>query len=122
MKVNEFNLGNWFLADRKPKQFEWTDYSPSDFGYTIDNYVPILITKEILELNGFKFKENDNEWWHYDPFPFSDFQLGYDENNNLVVIFNFNHTNIIVNYVHQLQNIFKCCKLNNLANNFKINN
>lgn len=80
---------------------------------------PILLTDDILELNGFEYNDNDKEWWHYDPYPFSDFQIGYDGEQK-TALFNFETTNIKLNYVHELQHILRLCGLNDLADNFKI--
>jgi len=45
---------------------------------SFDMIEPVPITEEILEANGFIYREDDEEWWHYDEFPFSDFQIGYE--------------------------------------------
>lgn len=96
------------------------EYSEDDAIDGVSAITPIFLTPEILEANGFKYKEKDNEWWHYDEFPFSDFQIGYEDEDDKRVIFNIDTTNIKVNYVHQLQHALRLCGINELADNLKI--
>ena len=96
------------------------EYSEDDVIDGVSAIFPIPLTPEILEANGFKYKEKDNEWWHYDEFPFSDFQIGYEDEDDKRVIFNFDTTNIKVNYVHQLQQALRLSGLGELADNLKI--
>lgn len=96
------------------------EYREDDVIDGVSAITPVPLTEEMLKANGFKYKEIDNEWWHYDEFPFSDFQIGYEDEDDKCVIFDFGTTNIKVNYVHELQHALRLCGLNELADNFKI--
>lgn len=83
---------------------------------------PIPLTPEILEKNGFGFvKSSDkdtvwNGWWIYE-----DLELGTCcLNGDWPCFINIDDSNIKCEYVHQLQHALRLCKLDELANNFKV--
>lgn len=83
---------------------------------------PIPLTPEILEKNGFGFvKSSDkdtvwNGWWIYE-----DLELGTCcLNGDWPCFINIDDSNIKCEYVHQLQHALRLCKLDELADNFKI--
>lgn len=81
---------------------------------------PIPLTEEILVANGFEYREDNNEWWHYDDYPFSDFQIGFKDPFDMRMVVSCNITNVRVNYVHELQHALRACKLDDLADNFEV--
>jgi len=88
--------------------------------FTFDVIEPVPLTEEILKANGFEYRENDNEWWHYDDYPFSDFQIGFKDPFDMRMVVSCNITNVRVNYVHELQHALRACKLDYLADNFEV--
>lgn len=83
---------------------------------------PIPLTPEILEKNGFGFvKSSDkdtvwNGWWIYE-----DLELGTCcLNGDWPCFINIDDSNIKCEYVHQLQHALRLCKLDELADNFKV--
>lgn len=128
MKAKEVMINDWVKL--KNQKGEWIDNSQVGSGImacALDEteflvLEPIPLTEEILKLNGFIFKEDENEWWHYNPFPFSDFQIGYynDDCNDMRFIAGCIVTNIKLKYVHQLQHVLRLCGLDEFADKFKI--
>ena len=88
----------------EPWVFDDSEYLP----------VPILLTPEILEKNGWKETEY---WYEY-------------KNGNTIIQCNLPDMRGVINgikieyfkceYVHQLQHLLRLCGLNELANNFKV--
>ena len=85
-------------------------------------FTPIPLTPEILEKNGFGFvKSSDrdtvwNGWWIYE-----DLELGTCcLNGDWPCFINIDDLNIKCEYVHQLQHVLRLCKLDELADNFKV--
>lgn len=82
--------------------------------YIIDLLEPIPLTDKILEKNGFGYFEDANEY----------ILLTNDLNsvvltlNGLTVIFHWHDIPIMC--VHQLQRVLRLCGLNELADNFKV--
>ena len=112
--------------------FEGLEGDPWEFDDKDNIPVPIPITREFLEKNGFEWKESA-----YDhDFDFA--LLWLKEKRTYIELRNFNKTIAIwfdyimpndgvyadivfpVKYVHELQHALRLCGLNELANNFKI--
>ena len=85
--------------------------------YEYDEIEPIPLTPEILEMNGFELRDGffyhmvDDNPHHYD------FKLKNDSDG---YILEYNTYNLIIRYVHRLQRALRLCRLNNLADNFKV--
>lgn len=85
--------------------------------YEYDEIEPIPLTPEILEKNGFELRDDffyhmvDDNPHHYD------FKL---KNGNDGYILEYNTYNLIIRYVHRLQRALRLCRLNDLADNFKV--
>lgn len=86
--------------------------------------VPIPLTPEILEKNGFGFvksSDRDTVWngqWIYE-----DLELGtccLNREGNWPCFINMDDLNIKCEYVHQLQHALRLCGFNKLADNFKV--
>jgi hypothetical protein len=96
--------------------------------YIIDLLEPIPLTSEILKMNGFvikkkwaqkgNFGDNPIIMWHYDDDIITrDFkhELEIHQNDTGKV-----HIEVQCDYVHELQRILRICGLDNLADNFKM--
>lgn len=78
----------------------------------LKNIIPIPLTPEILEKNGFGFIDTSNNeyssvwtgWWILDGL-----ELGCCDNSKFPVFFNIADTNVKVNYVHELQHALRLC-------------
>lgn len=84
---------------------KYYDYKDTTFGHLL----PIPLTSEILEKNGFKMSE-DEDMWQYD-----DFLLTIDF-CQLIGGARW----ITYKYVHELQHALRLCGLNELADKFKV--
>lgn len=86
-----------------------------DYYETFDDIEPIILTEEMLMLNGFeKYPWNNSavQFVFLDEEALIHYGSGifcYKEN-----------TNIKIKYVHELQHLLRLCGLNDLADNFKI--
>lgn len=83
----------------------------------IDLLEPIFLTPEILEMNGFELC--DDFFYHrVDDNPhYYDFKLKYGSDG---YILEYNTYHLIIRYVHRLQRALRLHSLNDLANNFKV--
>lgn len=86
--------------------------------WVFDNYVylpvPIPLTSEILEKNGWK----ETEYWH--EYKDSNTIIQYSLSNIWGIINGIEIEHFKCEYVHQLQHLLRLCGLNELADNFKI--
>lgn len=134
MNKENFQIGDWFLADGKEKQFVYTDWSPIDFGYSIDRHEPIPITADILERNGFKKDGYTNlspDYYletkeycvqvnlHRTPDK-RDFLSVYSNKNPNPEVISYGCRGTAEWYVHELQQLLRICGLLELANSIKI--
>lgn len=131
MNADKFMIGDWFsfridgktyiekvlgitpsgLLVRDPygnSEDEVCDAWSDDASEEDDGYIPIPITKEILEKNGFIKKcvnTGYDSWVNYDPYPFYNLELIDDEDGlHLEDLYNLK-----VEYVHQLQQLLRLC-------------
>lgn len=137
MKANELQIGDWVQSKAYNGKILYTQIVALDnrdgekhiisSNRWVEDYKfePIPLTSEILEKNGFvidgciidedgyrcnSYKLNDSQVWGYlakDGFDIA--FSGYNQPNN-----------IILKYVHELQHAIRLCRLNELADNFKI--
>lgn len=147
MKTTELMIGDWVLMDMNYSEenpmYAKFDYRPYQItsGEDIDLacetncigddsiYLPIPLTKEILEMNGFTHcvttpcgyyhapvcdmfdilfhasEDSYEDTWHTEVFT--------DHNDNNFVLFN-------ICYTHELQHALRLCGLNELADNLKL--
>ena len=117
MKCSELQIGDWVLNDGEYIQV--TDIYKYGKRYYInddDTYVryvePIPLTVEILERNGF------SEDYRYE-------NLSYIQSCGAVTGIHINGKNGLMDemyfkYVNELQNALRLCGLNELADNFKV--
>ena len=94
--------------------------------YIIDLLEPILLTKEILEKNGWIYNNEDEKFfpqtWINDELML---RVIDDYNYRVVVISDYNdedtnNTSFIITYVHELQHILRLCEYDDLADNLKL--
>lgn len=137
IKVNELMLGDlvYFLTDERIVKITAIDVTGSiDVEFTIENLFhhskvyekdiyPIPLTEEILLKNGFALVSFDRSLIKYYRLP--DIEGGgfieidnYDDGDDFYATITCNE--IKLEYVHQLQQLLKQCRLNELANNLKI--
>ena len=135
MKATDLMIGDWVcLKDDTKSELPLKvdgvltdDISLEGEGFLggVDGLIrPIPLTPEILEKNGFGFvksSDRDTVWngqWIYE-----DLELGtccLNRKGNWPCFINMNDLNIKCEYVHQLQHALRLCKLDDLADNFKI--
>lgn len=116
MKANEFQIGDWvqwnFDVEPKHRQIfsiiteEDSDgnkeyYADLGDGEIYKDLIPISLTPEILEKNG---------WKDGDQF-FTSFIKPYGK---------LSHCGTYLKYVHELQHALRLCGLSDLADNFKL--
>lgn len=147
MKANELMIEDWVTSKKwRENPFQLTrinDDGKYYYGITAKGYYvgpflikelePIPITIEILEKNGFKndFYEEESVA-DYHKIRLEGYSLrgkvdGWDNflitscNGNIDVVTDFHgEFRGELQFVHELQRALRCCKLNELANNFKI--
>ena len=125
MKATELMIGNWVTGKKwRENPFQITrinDGGKFVYGKTVNSTVgpflldeleSILITPEILEMNGF------TEDYRYG-------DLSYNQSCGTVTGIHFNGENgemeeMYLKYVHEVQNALRLCGLNELADNFKL--
>ena len=125
MKITELTIGNWVTGKKwRENPFQITrinDGGKFVYGKTatstvgpffLDELEPIPLTREILEMNGF------TENYRYD-------DLSYIQSNGIVTGTHINGENgemeeMYFKYVHEVQNALRLCGLNDLADNFKL--
>ena len=109
--------------------FEGNEGDPWEFDDKDGQPQPIILTPEILEKNGFEMFKYDG-WVHYyrifgnSAIPFVlHSMIGGEMLSQEVGIFSTStdtNCGIEVNYVHELQHALRLCRLNKLADNFKV--
>lgn len=129
MKVKELMIGDWIHNNFTNNNFQvWPSFlaQATNYGRNLDrtlddvNCAPIPLTKEILEANGFKYRE-----WAYDYDRFDQWNLDNiddkGEYHGTLVTINRRkdgewmdtrcraNTMYDINYVHQLQNFLSQC-------------
>ena len=100
--------------------------APGDWedGYGYDDFEPIPLTPEILELNGFKSTAGRTVWemeiekkyiniWGTHALSFS-LNIPYLHGYKWIM------QDVPINYVHELQHLLRLCGLTELANDFKV--
>ena len=124
MKCKELQIGDW-IQDKNgnPMQiigvgddyayatFEDNEGDPWEFDNKEDQPEGIPITPEILEKNGWWFNTED-EWLHYEV----DFII--EKWNGRFQCYDINQ--IKLDSVHQLQHALRLCRLDELADKFKV--
>ena len=124
MKCKELQIGDW-IQDKNGFQWQITgvgdDYAyatfegnegdPWEFDNKEDQPEGIPITPEILEKNGWWFNTEDN-WLHYEV----DFII--EKWNGRFQCYDINQ--IKLDSVHQLQHALRLCRLDELADKFKV--
>lgn len=116
MKASEICIGDWFKAIDYNSPFRITAIyddvvqTQADYQSEIDgnwyseaeikDLVPIELTEDILEKNGFRHSISHNDWTNAD----CNFFL-YEGGNG----FRVQNTDIRLEYVHQLQHLLRLC-------------
>ena len=138
MKVTELMIGDWAIFNGNPLKVQAIDSRDSEivaedgifcteesrWAYTADKVEGIPLTPEILEKNGFGFvksSDTDSVWngqWIYKGLELATCCLNRDDNWPCFI--NIDDSNIKCEYVHQLQHALRLCKLDELADNFKV--
>lgn len=138
MNSKELMIGDWAIFNGNPLKVQAIDSRDSEivaengifcteesrWAYTADKVEGIPLTPEILEKNGFGFvKSSDthsvwNGWWIYKGLELATCCLNRDDNWPCFI--NIDDSNIKCEYVHQLQHALRLCKLDELADNFKV--
>lgn len=116
MKANELMVGDWFQFKISKYPYKRGELINIKTHYEIalcDRLCGIPITSEILEKNGFVYRDIPFEmYWEYD---------GLIINRGAYYYINLgNNLGMDVSNVHQLQHALRLCGLNDLADNFKI--
>lgn len=146
IQKEQLSIGDWITARKwREKPFQLTRINDGNkffygkngdiyFGpFLIEELEPIQITLEILKKNGFKndFYEEESIA-DYHKIRLEGYSLrgkvdGWDNflitscNGNIDVVTDFHgEFRGELQFVHELQRALRCCKLNELANNFKI--
>lgn len=129
MKPTELMIGDWVFNKHHKKHIQITPYDffnhahlPSGKQYFVGepevvsgrDFEPIPLTHEILERNGFKYFEDCNSYILLT----EDLDSVILTLNGLTVIFHWHDIPIMC--VHQLQHVLRLCGLNELADNFKL--
>lgn len=132
MEVTELIIGDWVTGKKwreKPFQIiRINDNGKFIYGKTTDSIVgpflveelePIPLTLEILKINGFE-QNVDNE----DRYSFEDTTIIFKHDTEYMFSASVNGSNgmlyLCANYVHELQHALKICGLNDLVDNFKV--
>ena len=128
MKISEFIVGDWVWTSGHPVQVE--AINRHKIGYlkkywkNFEYIEPILLTPEMLELNGIKKRgdeymifgwEGEKQWY----VSLEDFKPQYDF---WFITSSDRSLNVRgqIRYVHELQHSLRLCGLNELADNFKL--
>lgn len=94
--------------------FKNNEDSPWVFDDYVYHPVPIPLTSEILEKNGWK----ETEYWH--EYKDDNTIIQYSLSNIWGIINGVEIEHFKCEYVHQLQHLFRLCGLDELADNFKV--
>ena len=142
MKLTDLAIGDLILINNTPHKIQAIDsiddeiladdelyYVGEDRCHSEDKIEGIPVTPEILEKNGFEMFKYDG-WVHYyrifgnSAIPFVlHSMIGGEMLSQEVGIFSTStdtNCGIEVNYVHELQHALHLCRLNKLAENFKV--
>ena len=142
MKLTDLSIGDLVLINNTPHKIQAIDsidaevqaddelyYVGEDRCHSEDKIEGIPLTPEILEKNGFEMFKYDG-WVHYyrifgnSAIPFVlHSMIGGEMLSQEVDIFSTStdtNCGIDVNYVHELQHALRLCRLNKLAENFKV--
>ena len=142
MKLTDLAIGDLILINNTPHKIQAIDsiddeiladdelyYVGEDKCHSEDKIEGIPVTPEILEKNGFEMFKYDG-WVHYyrifgnSAIPFVlHSMIGGEMLSQEVGIFSTStdtNCGIEVNYVHELQHALHLCRLNKLAENFKV--
>jgi len=109
MKASELRIGNWVKVPTTDGSDVFTQIEPSNFchdcnaGISIEFLEPVRLSEEKLLKLGFEKDEALDNW--YDN---GKAQILFKDG---VAFYNFDETEIRLDYVHQLQNTYHC--LNN---------
>lgn len=120
MDARDLMFGDWVTLNGVDYKWQCTDH---DFTASeVNTLEPIHLTPEILEKNGWKELEWNDVKYHpglTTAYKNDDYiiQIGYNEFTDRYDIFN---GVITFCYVHELQNVFRICRLKELADNFKL--
>ena len=137
MNCSDLQIGDWVMYNSKPIQVTSLYGKPTEYGEFVSNEIgwsyspntwvdgdfiePIPLTDIILKKNGFELRDNhyihriDDKPHHYD------FKLkvggvfaseGYTLECGIY--------RLTIRYVHELQHLLRLCGLNELADNFKV--
>lgn len=131
MKASELMIGDWVISNKRGKSEIvkvvsidggtnccWLDVDCFSGLVDCEDIEPIPLTAEILEKNGFVFREDDDTiYGEY-----------YLHNQSTFAIKMFNGylvgtcmgEDLEFNYVHELQHVLRLCGLDKLADNFKV--
>lgn len=107
MKAEELMIGDWVIDEytNRPMRIEAVNKMMGS------GLLPIPLTAEIFEKNGFENGQFCNEYI-------------LDDDNFYIIEVNhsylYQESDIEINYVHELQHLLRLCGLNELSNNFKI--
>ena len=128
MKAADLMIGDWVgrVFDDKRiiedyRQVDWIRTGEIGMRYqkvwSIGCIEPIPLTPEILEKNGFWVMENvNNGAEEYIAYATAGLMFHYNRDND----YYFPNTPISWKYVHELQHALRLCRLDELADNFKI--
>ena len=129
MELKNLMIGDWVIVNNSPckicsinEHCVFTEKGTSY--YSMEEIEAIPITTEILEKNGFGFvKSYDirsvwNGQWIYKGLELA--TCCFNRDDNWPCFINIDDSNIKCEYVHQLQHALRLCKLDALADNFKI--
>ena len=141
MKATDLMIGDWVKIKghldydkvqeiSRDENMQWyISFACSATLFRAYEFEPIPLTPEILEKNGFEMFKYDG-WVHYyrifgnSAIPFVlHSMIGGEMLSQEVGIFSTStdtNCGIEVNYVHELQHALRLCRLNKLAENFKV--
>lgn len=126
MKANELMIGDKVMVkvlSQIPDTYVLHTWTANDYSRDIQ-VKPITLTPEILEKNGFGFvKSSDTRSVWNGQWIYKDLELAtccLDREGNWPCFINIDDSNIKCEYVHQLQHALRLCRLDELADNFKV--
>lgn len=91
----------------------------ADMWYDYRLIKPIPLTEEILKINGFEILHtNTTSLVEYNVYVI----LTKNQGDSSYYFASYGHYKICIMYVHQLQNALRLCGLNDLADNFRVEN
>ena len=118
MTIEELMIGDWYIWEAEGKQYKF-QVNAATFSLTkedIANFMPVPLTNEILEKNGFRLIQSDPTYisqggvWLANWFHKCGLELGCNSDGT-GIYFNVVDMNIPVKYVHQLQHILRICNV-----------